>query len=91
MGLILFIATKTAGRSSVMLAVLIISLVMLGNELFSKVMVYAGILASIFLLAGDFSVGVQSDMITILFGIGYVHDVVFCPQVLFRLGSGAAR
>jgi hypothetical protein len=91
MGLLLFIATKTAGRSSVMLAVLIISLVMLGNELFNKVMVFAGILASIFLLVGDISVGIQSDMITILFGIGYVLLLAWfflIAQLLFRLGSG---
>ena len=94
MGLILFITTKTAGRSSVMLAVLIISLVMLGNELFSKVIVYAGILAGIFLLVGDISVGVQSDMITILFGIGYVLLLAWfflIAQVFFRLGSGTLK
>jgi hypothetical protein len=77
-----------------MLAVLIISLVMLGNEMFSKVIVYAGILASIFLLVGDLSVGIQSDMITILFGIGYVLLLAWfflIAQVFFRLGSGTLR
>ena len=70
--IILFVATQTAGRSTVMLAVLIISFVMLSNEIFSKVTIYAGILASVFLFVGDLSVGIHSNIITILFGIGYV-------------------
>jgi len=71
-GIILFIATQLAGRSTVMLAVLIISFVMLGNKVFSKVTIYAGILASVFLFVGDLTVGIHSNIITILFGIGYI-------------------
>lgn len=72
-GLILFSVTKIAGRSSVMGAALIISLVMLRNNIFNKVTAYVGILASVLLLAGDFSVGIpHSTMIAALFGIGYV-------------------
>jgi hypothetical protein len=93
-GLLLFIATKTAGRSTVMLAVLILSLVMLGNEIFGKIIVYAGILASIFLFAGDISVGIQSSIITILFGIGYVLLIMWfflIARVFLRLGSEASK
>ena len=89
--IILFIATQTAGRSTVMLAVLIISFVMLSNEIFGKATIYAGILASVFLFIGDLSVGFHSNVITILFGIGYVLLITWfflIAQSLFRLGLG---
>jgi hypothetical protein len=94
LGLMLYFATQMAGRSTVMLAVLILSLVMLGNEMFGKINVYAGILASIFLFAGDISVGIQSSIITILFGIGYVLLITWfflVAGVFFRLGSEASK
>jgi hypothetical protein len=70
--IILYIVTQLAGRSTVMLSVLIFSFVMLRNKVFNNVTIYAGILAGVFLFVGDLSVGIHSDMITILFGIGYV-------------------
>lgn len=70
--IVLFIVTQTAGRSTVMLSVLIFSLVMIKNKIYSKVTIYTGILASVFLFAGDLSVGINSNVITILFGIGYM-------------------
>jgi len=70
--IILFLATQIAGRSTVMLAVLIISLVVLRDKTFSKVNIFTGILASVFLFVGDLTVGIHSDIITILFCIGYV-------------------
>lgn len=93
-GIILFIVTQTAGRSTVMLVVLIISFVMLTNKIFSKVTIYAGILAGVFLFVGDLSVGVHSNIITILFGIGYVLLITWfflIAQSLFRLGSGVLK
>jgi len=90
-GILLFIATQTAGRSTVMLVVFILSLVMLGNELFSKAIIYSGILASILLLVGDVTVGIHSSVITVLFGVGYVLLISWfflVAQVFFRLGSG---
>jgi len=72
-GIILFTTTKLSGRSSVMGAGLIISLVMLRNNTFNKVTAYMGILANVLLLGGDFSVGIpHSNLISTLFGIGYV-------------------
>lgn len=87
--ILLFISTQIAGRSTVMLAVLIISLVMLRNKISSKLTIFSGILASVFLFAGDLSVGIHSDIITILFGIGYVLLITWfflIAQNLFRLG-----
>jgi len=70
--IITFLVTQIAGRSTVMLSVLIFSLVMLKDKIYSKVTIYTGILASIFLFAGDLSVGIHSNVITILFGFGYI-------------------
>jgi len=88
--IILFLATQNAGRSTVMLAVLIISFVMLKDKTFSKVTIYTGILASVFLFVGDLTVGVHSNIITILFSIGYVLLITWfflIAQSLFRLGD----
>jgi len=87
--IILFLATQIAGRSTVMLAVLIISFVMLGDITFGNVIIYVGIPAGFFLFAGDFTVGVHSNIITILFGIGYVLLTTWfflIARSLFRLG-----
>ena len=70
--IVLFLVTQTAGRSTVMLSVLIFSFVMVKDKNYSKVTFYAGILASVFLFAGDLSVGIRSSFITVLFGIGYI-------------------
>ena len=75
--IILYIATQLVGRSTVMLAVLIVSIVMFRNQGFGKVAVWAGIAASILLFAGDLTVGVQSTLITFLFGIGYVLLIIW--------------
>jgi len=88
--IILFVVTQLAGRSTVMLAVLINALVMLRDKTFSKATIYVGILASILLFIGDLTVGVQSNIITILFGIGYVLLITWfflIVQTLFRLGN----
>ena len=88
--IILFIVTQVAGRSTVMLSVMIFSFVMLKSTIFNKVTIYAGILASVFLFAGDLTVGIQSNIITILFGIGYVLLTVWfflIAQILLRLGK----
>lgn len=86
--IILFLATRIAGRSTVMLAVLINSLVMLRDKTFPKAIIYLGILASVLLFVGDLTVGIHSNIITILFGIGYVLLTIWfflIAQTLFRL------
>jgi hypothetical protein len=77
-----------------MLAVLINSFVMLRDKTFSKVTIYTGILASVFLFVGDLSVGVHSNIITTLFGVGYVLLTTWfflIAQSLFRLGQAVSR
>lgn len=92
--IIVFVTTQLAGRSTVMLAVLINSFVMLRDKTFSKVTTYMGIPASVFLFVGDLTVGIRSDMITALFGVGYVLLIIWfflIAQSLFRLGQAVSR
>ena len=70
--IILFIATQIAGRSTVMLIVMIFSIIMLKNKIFDKITISSGILAGVFLFIGDLTVGIHSNIITVLSGIGYI-------------------
>ncbi len=74
LGLVLFIATKSAGRSAVMGAALVISLVMLRSHIFGKAIASLGILASLLLLVGDLGTTPDSpsNLLAISIGIGYV-------------------
>lgn len=83
----LFIVTSITGRSTVMLAVLIISLLLMRRKYFGKLLAISGILASIFLFVGDLTVGVHSNTITIIFGAGYVLLIVW----LFLIGMKLLR
>lgn len=83
--IILFIVTQNAGRSTVMLAVLIVSIVMLKNKFVSNVTAYAGICASIFLFVGDLTVGIHSNIITVMFGVGYLLLTVWLFLIAGRL------
>jgi len=89
--IILFLVTQIAGRSTVMLAVLINSLIMFRETAFHKVTMVVGILASVFLFVGDLTVGIHSNIITALFGVGYALLTIWfflIAQSLFSAGSG---
>ena len=76
-----------------MLVVVIISLVMLGNRNFGKTIALSGILAGILLLAGDLTVGVRSNVITILFSIGYALLILWfflMANIFFHLDRKVA-
>ena len=90
LGIAIFLSTKSAGRSAVMGSALVISMVMLRSQLFSKGTAYLGILASVLLLVGDFSAGVipASAAIASLVGIGYVSLMIWyflVARTLFHL------
>ena len=91
LGIVIFIATKTAGRSTRMGAELVISIVMLRNNAFNKSIGYIGILSSVPVLIGDFSVGNPSaKFIAPLFGIGYellITWLFLIARRLFQLGQ----
>lgn len=89
-GIFLFIVTKSAGRSAVMGAGLVISLVMLRSAIFSKVTAVTGIIASVLLLVGDISAGITlSPGIAALTGVGYLLLIVWFFLVGRRLVSSS--
>lgn len=93
LGIILFIITKSAGRSGVMGGGLVISLVMLKSGIFRKTIAYIGILASVLLLAGDFSAGAIPPLTLVagLFGLGYIFFILWClliAKMLIQIGAG---
>jgi hypothetical protein len=74
--------------------VLVVSAVMLRSKIFNKAIAYMGILASVLLLAGDFSAGIMppSKIFAALFGIGYVLMMgwfYMVAQRLFQLGRSS--
>ncbi len=91
-GIVLFIATQIAGRSAVMGAGLVISLVMLRSHTFGKVIAGMGILSSILLLIGDMGTSTSSHSMVIasLIAIGYMLLVAWfflVARAFFALGS----
>lgn len=91
LGIFIFIATKTAGRSTVMGVGLVSSIVMLRSDIFNKETAYIGILASVLLFVGDFSAGIPpNNIIAALFGIGYVLLIIWfflIARKFFQLDS----
>ncbi len=91
LGIAIFIATQSAGRSAVMGAVLVMSFVMLRGRAFSNATAGVGILASVLLLVGDLSVSMaQSSVIGMLTGVGIVLLMTWLLLVarrLFALGQ----
>ena len=96
LGIVIFIATRIAGRSGVMGAGLVISFVMLRSNIFGKVTAFVGILSSVLLLAGDFGTteNSPSTIVAVLIGIGYVLLMTWfflIARRLLQLGHGVLR
>lgn len=94
LGIVLFITTQSAGRSTVMGAGLVISFVMLRSDVFNKATAYIGILASVLVLVGDLSAGVVPPLtiVATLFGIGYGLLMAWFFSIarrLFQLGEAS--
>lgn len=71
-GIVLFLATASAGRTGVIGAVLVISIVMLWSTSFRKPLAITGILSGVLLAIGDVSSSAgPSPLIAGLFGLGY--------------------
>lgn len=86
LGMVLFIVTKTAGRSSLMGAELVISMVMLESKLFDKRIAFAGALSALLLLAGDLGASMApSPTLAIAMGTGYMLLVIWLILVGRRL------
>ncbi len=95
---VLFVATQSAGRSGVMGAGLVASVIMLRGKDFGKVPAFTGIGASALLLLSDFSVGLtHSKIIAGLTGLGYGLLIAWLFLVAWRLfqlrraGHGSAK
>jgi hypothetical protein len=92
LGILLFVVTKNAGRSAVMGAGLVVSLVMLRSATFRKTTAYFGIASNVLLLIGDFSASMPpSRVVATLFGLAYVLLIAWFFQVgqrLFLMGQG---
>jgi hypothetical protein len=97
LGILLFLATATAGRSTLLIAALIISIVMLRSNTFSKLTAYMGIVASVLLFfAGDIATAVfsSSGVIALFIAIGYVFWMVWfllVSQKLYQLGKNLSE
>ena len=79
LGIGLFLATGSVGRSAVMGAGLVISAVMLRGNQFSKVIAWIGLVACALLLGGDLSAGAipPSTIVASLFAVGYALLIVW--------------
>jgi hypothetical protein len=86
LGIVIFLVTKTAGRSAVMGALLVISVVMLWSKAFGRATAVVGILASVLLLLGDISEGmIHSVLIGVLMGVGYLLFLAWIGVVTKKL------
>lgn len=80
LGALLFLITHTAGRSALLIGVLIFSIIMLGSNNFSKKSALIGVASSVLLFfAGDIGTTLfpPSIIIAILIGIGYLLWVLW--------------
>ncbi|MGE5458398.1 MAG: hypothetical protein ACM3RX_08590 [Methanococcaceae archaeon] len=86
-GLGIFLITHIAGRSTFMLGVLIISFFLVLKTTQNKIAGLLGIIASIFLLIGDFTVGSNLKIIALLFGGGYFFIITWLFMIAWILNS----
>jgi hypothetical protein len=91
-GIALIAATGTAGRSSIMLAVPILSLCLAKTASWKAAGTVIGVGAGVFLFLGDVFLGVFSSIfITLLFGAGYLALVAWFGLVAGKLLRALAR
>lgn len=97
LGIPLFLATTTAGRSTLLIATLLISLIILRSNTFSKLTAYVGIVASVLLFfAGDIATAIisSSSDVAIFIAFGYVLWMLwllFIAQKLYQLEKFIGR
>jgi hypothetical protein len=85
LGIIIYIITQLAGRSSVMGAVLAFSLIALWSSGLGRLAPYIGILAAALLLLGDFTEPLHSKLIAVLIATGFVLFTVWFVLVGIRM------
>jgi hypothetical protein len=73
LGIVFYVSTKLTGRSAVMGGLLVLSIALIRNNVFGKVIAVIGLLASVLLLTGDISESmVHSGIVAVFMGIGYI-------------------
>jgi hypothetical protein len=77
LGIIVFTITNLAGRSSFMASGLIISSLFFTDHFNKKLIAFTGILANVLLLTGDFTIGADIKIFTILFAGGYILLIIW--------------
>jgi hypothetical protein len=85
LGIIIFLITQLAGRSAFMASGLIISIVLLSKATQNYVAGMTGIISNTLLLIGDFTVGISLKIITVLFGLGYLLEIIWIFMIAFIL------
>lgn len=97
-GIALFLATSSAGRTGVLGAVLIISVIMLRRAVFPRRLAYTGVVAGALLATGDVCAGSVPPLtpplaiVAALFGAGYLLLIIWLLLVaggLFGLSRDA--
>ncbi|NIT61265.1 MAG: hypothetical protein GWN00_35190 [Aliifodinibius sp.] len=97
LGIPTFLATSTAGRSALLIATLLFSIIMLRSNIFSKITAYVGIVASTLLFfAGDIATAIfsSSSIVAIFIAFGYVLWMLwllFIAQKLYQLEKFIGR
>lgn len=84
-GMILFVVTHLAGRSTVMATAMVFSIIMIWSSRFGRSVAVIGILAGTLLLIGDVTESLHSMTIAMVFAIGYILLLVWYALVGLRL------
>lgn len=76
-GIIILLITQLAGRSAFMASGLIISIILFSKGSQNRITGLTGILANTLLLIGDFTVGSDLKILSVLFGLGYLLEIIW--------------
>jgi hypothetical protein len=77
LGIIILLITQLAGRSAFMASGLIISIILLSKGSQKRITGLTGILANTLLLIGDFTAGSDLKILPVLFGLGYLLEIIW--------------
>jgi hypothetical protein len=77
LGILIFLITHLAGRSSFMASGIIISFLLFSGVYHNKIAGSSGLIANLLLLIGDFTVNTHLKIIPVLFGMGYLLAIIW--------------
>jgi len=86
LGIILFLATASVGRSNLLIGGIIYSCIMLRSNIFSKATASMGLVGSTLLFIADLtSAGFFSVIVAIIISIGYILWLLWLPLIGWKL------